>query len=308
MHQEAFPGEDISDRPPPEDSVPGLLELIEGELPSGRYQARELAGRGEGRDERAGLRAPARRWRRPHRPRRGARAVTASGCWSPTRATGAISHARFDDLAGSAAARRPGGGQRLGDACRRRWPARRADGSAGPGALRHPGARARRALAGGGAALRPDGARPERGRAGETIRRRRVRRRRRRRARAGGAVRLRLAAAAGALGTAPGTVEELLDRDGEPIRYGYVRAAWPLEAYQNVYATTPGSAEMPSAGRPFTARLIAGLVARGVAVAPLTLHTGVSSPERHEPPFPEQYEVPAATARLVRDARRRAAA
>jgi NAD(P)-dependent dehydrogenase (short-subunit alcohol dehydrogenase family) len=45
MHQEAFPGEDISDRPPPEDSIPGLLELILGELPSGRYQARELASR-----------------------------------------------------------------------------------------------------------------------------------------------------------------------------------------------------------------------------------------------------------------------
>jgi NAD(P)-dependent dehydrogenase (short-subunit alcohol dehydrogenase family) len=43
MHQEAFPGEDISDRPPPEESVPGLLELIEGDLPSGRYRARELA-------------------------------------------------------------------------------------------------------------------------------------------------------------------------------------------------------------------------------------------------------------------------
>jgi NAD(P)-dependent dehydrogenase (short-subunit alcohol dehydrogenase family) len=42
MHQEAFPGEDISDRPPPEDSVPGLLELIEGDLPSGRYRAAEL--------------------------------------------------------------------------------------------------------------------------------------------------------------------------------------------------------------------------------------------------------------------------
>jgi NAD(P)-dependent dehydrogenase (short-subunit alcohol dehydrogenase family) len=42
MQQEAFPGEDVSDRPPPEDSVPGLLELIEGELPSGRYAAREL--------------------------------------------------------------------------------------------------------------------------------------------------------------------------------------------------------------------------------------------------------------------------
>ena len=43
MHQDAFPGEDISDRPPPEESVPGLLALIEGSLPSGRYQARELA-------------------------------------------------------------------------------------------------------------------------------------------------------------------------------------------------------------------------------------------------------------------------
>jgi NAD(P)-dependent dehydrogenase (short-subunit alcohol dehydrogenase family) len=44
MQQDAFSGEDISDRPPPEDSVPGLLALIEGRLPSGRYQARELAG------------------------------------------------------------------------------------------------------------------------------------------------------------------------------------------------------------------------------------------------------------------------
>ena len=42
MHQEAFPGEDISDRPPPEDSVPGLLALIEGDRPSGRYRAAEL--------------------------------------------------------------------------------------------------------------------------------------------------------------------------------------------------------------------------------------------------------------------------
>jgi NAD(P)-dependent dehydrogenase (short-subunit alcohol dehydrogenase family) len=45
MHQEAFPGEDISDRPPPEDSVPGLLALVEGDLPSGRYRAAELGVR-----------------------------------------------------------------------------------------------------------------------------------------------------------------------------------------------------------------------------------------------------------------------
>ncbi|HWE10450.1 MAG TPA: S-adenosylmethionine:tRNA ribosyltransferase-isomerase [Solirubrobacteraceae bacterium] len=101
-----------------------------------------------------------------------------------------------------------------------------------------------------------------------------------------------------------GTVEELLEYHGEPIRYGYVSRQWPLAAYQNVYATTPGSAEMPSAGRPFTPRLIAALVARGIAVAPVVLHAGVSSPERHEPPFPEQYDVPAATARLVNGTRR----
>jgi len=96
-----------------------------------------------------------------------------------------------------------------------------------------------------------------------------------------------------------GSVEDLLLDHGEPIRYGYVQHAWPLEAYQNVYARVPGSAEMPSAGRPITLRLISELVTRGIAVAPLTLHTGVSSPERHEPPFPEEYEVPEATARLV---------
>ena len=42
MHQEAFPGEDISDRPPPSAAVPGLRELIDGDLPSGRYRAAEL--------------------------------------------------------------------------------------------------------------------------------------------------------------------------------------------------------------------------------------------------------------------------
>ena len=74
---------------------------------------------------------------------------------------------------------------------------------------------------------------------------------------------------------------------------------WPIDAYQTVFALDPGSAEMPSAGRPFTAELVTALVARGVLVAPVTLHTGVSSPERQEPPYPERYRVPATTARLV---------
>jgi S-adenosylmethionine:tRNA ribosyltransferase-isomerase len=56
---------------------------------------------------------------------------------------------------------------------------------------------------------------------------------------------------------------------------------------------------MPSAGRPFTHRLLVRLMVRGVAVAPLLLHTGVSSPEKHEPPMPERFKVPEATARLV---------
>jgi S-adenosylmethionine:tRNA ribosyltransferase-isomerase len=94
-------------------------------------------------------------------------------------------------------------------------------------------------------------------------------------------------------------VQEHLARHGEPIRYGYVAGRWPLEAYQCVYATEPGSAEMPSAGRPFTTELITRLIARGVMIAPVTLHTGVSSPERHEPPFPEFFSVPKHTAELV---------
>jgi S-adenosylmethionine:tRNA ribosyltransferase-isomerase len=152
----------------------------------------------------------------------------------------------------------------------------------------------------------PDGARPERGRAGEIVTLEVDGGGGTPGARPGGELELELVApyASGsrlllARFNGAGTVEELMQRAGGPIRYGYVPHAWPLEAYQNVYATTPGSAEMPSAGRPFTNRLLAGLVARGVAVAPVTLHTGVSSPERHEPPFPEQFEVPAATARMV---------
>jgi S-adenosylmethionine:tRNA ribosyltransferase-isomerase len=92
---------------------------------------------------------------------------------------------------------------------------------------------------------------------------------------------------------------EYLRRHGRPIRYGYVTEPWPIEAYQTVFAREPGSAEMPSAGRPFTTELVTELVTSGVFVAPLTLHTGVSSPERGEPPYPERYDVPASTARLV---------
>ena len=95
-----------------------------------------------------------------------------------------------------------------------------------------------------------------------------------------------------------------LEQHGFPIRYSYVRHAWPNSYYQTAYATETGSAEMPSAGRAFTPELITRLVARGVQVAPLLLHTGVASLEDHEPPYEEYYEVPAASARLINQARR----
>jgi S-adenosylmethionine:tRNA ribosyltransferase-isomerase len=100
-------------------------------------------------------------------------------------------------------------------------------------------------------------------------------------------------------------VDEYLERHGEPIRYSHVPSPWPIEAYQNVYAISPGSAEMPSAGRPITRELVSRLVAREIVVAPITLHCGVSSPESHEPPFPEWYEVPAHTAQHISAARSR---
>jgi S-adenosylmethionine:tRNA ribosyltransferase-isomerase len=99
-------------------------------------------------------------------------------------------------------------------------------------------------------------------------------------------------------------VPRYLARHGRPIRYSYVDQPLPLGAYQTVYASEPGSAEMPSAGRPFTAELLTRLVAKGVVVAPLVLHTGVSSLEGHEPPYPEWASVPAATAELVEHAHR----
>lgn len=101
----------------------------------------------------------------------------------------------------------------------------------------------------------------------------------------------------------PADVPAYLARHGRPIRYGYVRRDWPIDAYQTVFATHPGSAEMPSAGRPFTDRLVTRLACVGVQFAPVLLHTGVASPEAHERPYPERFEVPAASARVVNHAR-----
>jgi S-adenosylmethionine:tRNA ribosyltransferase-isomerase len=92
-------------------------------------------------------------------------------------------------------------------------------------------------------------------------------------------------------------------KHGRPIRYSYVTQDWDLAAYQTVFARIPGSAEMPSASRPFTLAIVTELAARGVLIAPLTLHTGVSSLEVDEDPYPEPFDVPPATARLVNHVR-----
>jgi S-adenosylmethionine:tRNA ribosyltransferase-isomerase len=92
---------------------------------------------------------------------------------------------------------------------------------------------------------------------------------------------------------------EYASAHGRPIRYRHVPHDWPIEAYQTVFAREPGSAEMPSASRPFTTAVVTDLVARGVQIAPLLLHTGVSSLEGGEAPYPERYRVPASTAAVA---------
>jgi S-adenosylmethionine:tRNA ribosyltransferase-isomerase len=90
-----------------------------------------------------------------------------------------------------------------------------------------------------------------------------------------------------------------LAEHGRPITYAYLRGSWPLRDYQTVFARDPGSAEMPSAGRPFSAELVTSLAVAGVVVTPITLHTGVSSLESGEPPLREWFRVPQPTAELV---------
>ncbi|WAM15093.1 S-adenosylmethionine:tRNA ribosyltransferase-isomerase [Rhodococcus sp. JS3073] len=96
---------------------------------------------------------------------------------------------------------------------------------------------------------------------------------------------------------------ELLATSGRPITYAYVHDRWPLPSYQTIFGRTGGSAEMASAARPFTHPMVTDLATSGVVMAPILLHTGVSSPERGEPPIPERYEVPEQTAQLVNDRR-----
>ena len=103
----------------------------------------------------------------------------------------------------------------------------------------------------------------------------------------------------------PGRLLPYLETHARPISYGYLRDSVPLAAYQTIFAVHPGSAEMPSAGRPFSAELVARLVAGGVIFAPITLHTGVSSQDAGEAPQAEWFAVSRTTAQLVNGARAR---
>jgi S-adenosylmethionine:tRNA ribosyltransferase-isomerase len=104
--------------------------------------------------------------------------------------------------------------------------------------------------------------------------------------------------------TLPEPLLAYLDHHGEPIRYRHLPQPRPLADFQTIFALEPGSAEMPSAGRPFSRRVLDALAARGVAVATVTLHCGVSSLERGEMPYPERFRVPAETADAVNAAER----
>jgi S-adenosylmethionine:tRNA ribosyltransferase-isomerase len=95
-----------------------------------------------------------------------------------------------------------------------------------------------------------------------------------------------------------------LERFGSPIRYSYVAQSWPESMYQTVFANEPGSAEMPSAARPFTPELVTRLVSAGIQIAPVLLHTGVASLEDHEPPYEEFFRVPPETADRVNETKR----
>ncbi|WP_349408278.1 S-adenosylmethionine:tRNA ribosyltransferase-isomerase [Pseudalkalibacillus sp. SCS-8] len=97
---------------------------------------------------------------------------------------------------------------------------------------------------------------------------------------------------------------------GEPIRYEYIQHDWPLTAYQTVYGTVPGSVEMVSAGRAFSWELLLRLKKRGVGLATITLHTGLSyygNDQWHVGPADslEEYEVPANTIEAIKETKLR---
>jgi S-adenosylmethionine:tRNA ribosyltransferase-isomerase len=105
--------------------------------------------------------------------------------------------------------------------------------------------------------------------------------------------------------TVPGGVSDYLHGQARPISYGYLNGSFPISAYQTIFSLHPGSAEMPSAARPFSTELVTRLVTQGVIFAPIMLHTGLSSQDAGEAPQPEWFEVSQTTADLVTTSRAR---
>ena len=302
MHQDAFPGEDISDRPLPETVVPRLLRLLAQRPASGRYRPATSGRTVDG----LLTETPARELRRRPpsrrgRPRRAASRGTRCGCWSvpPTGSSTPASddlpdHLRAGDVlvvntsATVAGRGRRGPARRRSSCCTSLRASTTASGSSS--CARHPTQRravldAQPRRRGPGRRCTPDPGRAVADRAGSSP--------------TGAGNRLWRARVRGDL-------EHALDDHGRPDRLRLPRPA--LSARRPTRpssATHPGSAEMASAGRPFTEALVTRLVSSGVTFAPVTLHTGLSSQEAGEAPGPEWFEVPAASARMVNAARAR---
>ena len=285
MHQAAFPGEDISDRPLPETVVPALLRLLDTAPPSGRYRAERVCGARGARVTALPL-APTTRFPSPE-------GTTAVG---PPESRGIPSDGvrllvarpdRLDDVH----FRDIGRFLRRGDVLVVNTSATVA-GEVDAWSPRHGDLVVHLATP-------LEGRRRSRGRAGSSscgARRRRVPvldARPGEQVHLGEGVVATLVDGYPALGSSPtgrgnrlwrasvtGDLAGLIGASGRPIAYGYLDRRYPLRDYQTVFSRDPGSAEMPSAGRPFTNRLVTRLVRSGVLVAPVLLHTGVSVPGR----------------------------
>lgn len=97
--------------------------------------------------------------------------------------------------------------------------------------------------------------------------------------------------------------ETLMTNHGRPIKYDKLDENYPLEYYQTLFSFHPGSSEMPSAGRGFTPALIEKLLNKGIVFAPILLHTGISSLEDDETPYPEYMEVSPLSALMINHAK-----
>ncbi|NND32147.1 MAG: S-adenosylmethionine:tRNA ribosyltransferase-isomerase, partial [Saprospiraceae bacterium] len=99
-------------------------------------------------------------------------------------------------------------------------------------------------------------------------------------------------------------MQSYMARYGRPIKYVNLSKSYPIDFYQTFFSFHPGSAEMPSAGRGFTKSLVNKLMQKGIIFAPILLHTGVSSLEENEPPYPEYFEIDPISAAIINKAKR----